>query len=87
MVVSGIELSPRSSNLVVSSCVYADLNWVLSISALLLLSLCIIPLLALMGATTELSCVLDFINDQKRLFCANNSIYIVVICSPSCFLC
>jgi hypothetical protein len=39
------------------------------ISALLLLSasLCIIPLLALRGATPELSCFLDFINDQKRL--------------------
>jgi hypothetical protein len=54
--IDGIELSPRSGNLVVSSCVYADLNWLFSISALLLLSLCIIPLLALRGATPELFC-------------------------------
>ena len=66
--IDGIELSPRSGNLVVSSCVYADLNWSFSISALLLLSLCIIPLLALRGATPELSWFFFyFINDQTRL--------------------
>jgi len=65
--IDGIEIFPRSGNLVVSSCVYADLNWSFSISALLLLSLCIIPLLALKGATPELSCFFDFINEQKRL--------------------
>ena len=44
--IDGVELCPRSGKLL-SSCVYADLNGVLSISALLLLSLYIKPSLPL----------------------------------------
>jgi hypothetical protein len=46
--------------------VYADLNCVLSISALLLLSLYIKPSLPLSGGMSELSCFFDLINDQNR---------------------
>jgi hypothetical protein len=45
--------------------VYADLNCVLSISVLLLLSLYIKPSLPLSGATPELSFFFDLINDQN----------------------
>ena len=45
---------------------YADLNCVLSISALLLLSLYIKPSLPLSGGMSELSCFFDLINDQNH---------------------
>jgi hypothetical protein len=53
--------------LVRSSCVYADLNCALSISALLLLALCNISSFLLRGVTPEFSYFFAFMKNQNLL--------------------
>ena len=63
----GMVSLPTSGKLVRSSCVYADLNCALSISALLLVALCNIPSFPLRRATPEFSWFFAFMKDQNLL--------------------
>jgi hypothetical protein len=64
--IDGVELCPRSGKLL-SSCVYADLNCVLSISALVLLSLYIKPSLNILIPNVAEKNILISVEEEKKI--------------------
>ena len=80
--IDGVELCPRSGKLL-SSCVYADLNGVLSISALLLLSLYIKPSLPLRDRPFNLKGGLRFFVSFRIFFSDNTRVRIFFFVAQS----